>query len=210
MKRGIKMLEKKVFTFKSIKFSYNSPAILSFAAISFIALILGLITRGTTNTWLFSVYRSGWLNPFSYVRVFTHVLGHANLEHFTGNMMFVLILGPMLEEKYGTKNILCVMLVTALVTGVVHLILFPQLQLLGASGVVFAFILLSSFTSHDNKAIPITFILVAIIYIGGQIVDGIFVDNNISNLSHILGGIIGAILGFWMNKDGTPDNDILS
>lgn len=72
--------------------------------------------------------------------------------------------------------------------------------MLGASGVVFALILLSSITSMKNGSIPITFILVAVIYIGQQVYQGIFVRDNVANLSHIIGGIIGAWLGFILNR----------
>jgi GlpG protein len=105
-----------------------------------------------------------------------------------------------LEEKYGSVQILFVILVTALVTGIVNFIFFPHTQLLGASGVVFALILLSSFTGFKNGEVPVTFLLVAVLYIGEQIYDGIFVQDNISNLTHILGGAVGSSLGFAMNK----------
>ena len=115
--------------------------------------------------------------------------------------MLILVVGPLLEEKYGSSNILFVILATALVTGVVNFIFFPHVQLLGASGVVFAFILLSSFTSFKEGKVPVTFMLVAIIYIGQQVYDGIFVQDNVSNLTHILGGGVGSGLGFIMNKN---------
>ena len=63
---------------------------------------------------------------------------------------------------------------------------------------VFAFILLSSITSFKKGEIPITFILVAVIYLGGQIYDGMFANDNISNMSHIIGGIVGAFCGFFL------------
>ena len=72
-------------------------------------------------------------------------------------------------------------------------------MLLGASGIVFAFILLSSFTCMKDGKIPLTFILVVIIYIGGQIYQGIFVKDNVSNLTHIIGGGVGSALGFAMS-----------
>jgi len=73
--------------------------------------------------------------------------------------------------------------------------------LLGASGVVFALILLSSFTSFEEGKIPVTFILVALLYVGQQVYSGIFIRDNVSNLTHILGAIVGAGLGFVMNKN---------
>lgn len=75
-----------------------------------------------------------------------------------------------------------------------------NVALCGASGVVFAFILLTSFTSFRNGEIPLTFILVAVIFLGQQVYEGVFLQDNISNLSHVLGGIIGSIVGSKLNK----------
>ena len=70
---------------------YNSPVILTFAGISLIALILSYLTLGYSNKLLFSVYRSSLANPLTYLRLFTHVLGHADFSHYISNMMFFLI-----------------------------------------------------------------------------------------------------------------------
>lgn len=136
----------------------------------------------------------------TYIRFVGHIFGHAGWDHFMGNIMLILIVGPLLEEKYGSANMIFVILVTALGTGIANYILFPRTQMLGASGVVFALILLSSITSMKSGSIPITFILVAVIYIGQQVYQGIFVRDNVANLSHIIGGIIGAWLGFILNR----------
>jgi len=50
---------------------------------------------------------------------------------------------------------------------------FSQNSPFGASGVVFMFILLSSFVNFKKGRIPITFILVVIIYLGGEVMNGI-------------------------------------
>lgn len=132
---------------KQLKVSFNSPVILTFSAICLVSLLLNYLTQGLSNRLVFSVYRSSFADPLTYLRFFGHVVGHANWEHLMGNMMLILIVGPLLEEKYGSQDILLVILTTALVTGLTNFIFFPHVQLLGASGVVFAFILLSSLTS---------------------------------------------------------------
>ncbi len=106
----------------------------------------------------------------------------------------------MLEEKYGSKRIMQIIAITALVTELVNYILFPNVALCGASGVVFAFILLTSFTSFRNGEIPLTFILVAIVFLGQQVYEGVFINDNISNLSHVVGGVIGSVVGYKLNK----------
>ncbi len=184
-----------------LKVSFNSPVILSFTILCFLAMLLNYATDGRSNSMVFSVYRSSFFDPLTYVRFLGHVAGHAGWEHLFGNITLILVVGPLLEEKYGSANILFVILMTALATGSVHFALFPRVMLLGASGVVFALILLSSFTCVREGEIPLTFILVAVIYIGQQVYEGMFVHDNISNLTHILGGLVGAGLGFVMNRN---------
>ena len=134
-----------------------------------------------------------------YLRLFTHVLGHIDLAHLIGNMTLFLLLGPALEEKYGASRLLIVILAAALITGIIHNLFFPSM-LLGASGVVFAMILLTSFTGFREGEIPVTFILVALLYLGQQVWEGITVRDSISNLSHILGGLVGSGAGWLLNK----------
>lgn len=183
----------------NMRISFNSPVILSFSFICLVALILDKITNGFTTNMVFSVYRSSLVSLLTYVRFIGHVFGHAGWEHFIGNITLILVVGPLLEEKYGSMNMVLVIVSTAVITGIFHFIFFPGVQLLGASGVVFAMILLSSFTSIEQGKIPLTFLLVSVIYIGGQIYEGITVQDNISSLSHILGGGVGATLGYFMN-----------
>ena len=185
---------------RRIKVSFNSPVILTFTMICLISLALGEVTEGKTTEMFFIVYRSSLASPITYVRFAGHVFGHAGWDHFLGNIMLILVVGPLLEEKYGSSNMIFIILSTALVTGIVNFVFFPHIRLLGASGVVFALILLSSFTSIKEGSIPLTFILVAVIYIGEQIYAGLFIQSNVSNLTHILGGLVGAGLGYVMNK----------
>lgn len=185
---------------KSRSLTYNSPVVLTFVIISFGVMVANYLTAGLSNKLLFMTYHSSLASPLTYVRMFTHVLGHSGWSHYIGNMMYMLLLGPMLEEKYGSRAIVEVILVTGLVTGLVTWFLFPNIALCGASGVVFAFIMMTSFTSFKEGEVPLTVILVAIIFIGQQIYEGIFVQDDISNMAHILGGIVGAIAGYVLNK----------
>lgn len=185
---------------KRIRITFNSPVILCFVAICFFATMLNYLTGGKSNQVVFMTYHSSLFSPLTYVRLLTHVFGHEGWQHFIGNMAYILLLGPMLEEKHGALKMTEVIVVTALVTGVVNYVFFWNTALCGASGVVFAFILMSSFTSFREGEIPITFILVAVIYLGQQIYEGIVLQDNISNMAHILGGVVGGILGFSLNK----------
>ncbi|MBO4910178.1 MAG: rhomboid family intramembrane serine protease [Lachnospiraceae bacterium] len=188
---------------KGFKVTFNAPVVLGIVAISFIATLLSFISGGVIGKILFMTYRSPLLSPMTWIRAFTHIFGHADLSHLVGNMSYLLLLGPMLEEKYGSGTLAVIVAITAFVTSLVNFIFFPSVALCGASGVVFAFILLSSFTSFKEGEIPLTFILVAVFFIGQQIIEGITVRDNISNVSHIAGGIVGGLLGYGLNVKTT-------
>lgn len=189
---------------KKLRISYNAPITLTFVSICFIATILGVITRDAVTRVLFLTYRDSLTNPMTYVRFFTHIFGHSGWSHFIGNASYLLLLGPLLEEKYGAKGILMVMAITSVVTALVNFLIFPNMGLCGASGVVFAFILLASFTGFKEGELPLTFILVAAIFLGQQIVEGVTLRDDISNMAHIAGGIIGAAFGYFFNKGKEP------
>ena len=190
---------------KGIRLSFNAPAVLTFSGLCVIVRLAGMLTNGESDRLLFSVYRSSLLDPLTYVRCITHVLGHADWSHLLNNLMYILILGPMIEEKYGTLNTALVMLVTAAVTGIINMIFFPGIMLLGASGIVFAMILMASITTREDNTIPVTFILVAVLYIGQQIWQGLFQKDNISQMAHIAGGAVGSAAGFLLSRKGRRD-----
>lgn len=181
------------------KLKYNSPVILTFTLICLIVLGLGTITGGYTTQKFFCVYRSSLSDPLSYIRVFTHILGHSSFEHFFNNFLIILMVGPMLEEKYGSKVLLALIVITALITGIVQVIISDE-GLLGASGIAFMLIILTSFTNVEDVKIPITMILIATMYLGKEIYYGIVYSDNISQITHIIGGICGIIIGMIISK----------
>ena len=181
-----------------LELQYNSPVILTFFLLSLLVLLLDRWTDGWTTMHLFCVYRSSLKDPLFYIRLFGHVLGHASWEHFSGNVLYLLIVGPAVEEKYGSKILLLAMLVTAFVSGAAHCVLSPGSALLGASGIVFMLIFLASLSGAKNGRIPLTLILVAVFYLGQEVYDMLFLQDGVSHLTHIIGGVCGTVLGFAM------------
>lgn len=183
------------------KIHYNAPVTLTFALLAFGVLILGILTGDRTTQLLFSVHRGSPADPLFYVRLFGHVLGHAGWNHYFGNFLLILLLGPLLEDRYGSKTLLLMMAGTALLTGLLHVALFNT-AVMGASGIVFMMIMLSAFVNIRAGSIPLTVILVAAIYIGREVYDGILTVDNVSQFSHIAGGVLGCVFGFAAKTRG--------
>lgn len=191
---------------KRWRISYNSPVILTFALLSLCSLIIGALTGGASTTALFCVYRSPLTDILTYPRFFLHVLGHANWEHYIGNMLMLLVIGPPMEERYGSVKLLLAILLTAFVSGLVQFIIFPNVGLLGASGIVFMLIVMASLSGMREGEIPLTLILVLILYLGREVLDGLLTKDSISQLTHIIGGLCGAVLGYSLRMGGGSGN----
>lgn len=182
------------------RISFNAPVTLGFTLVSFIILILTMVV-GDKVIAFFGIHYTSWLDPFMYLRLITHIFTHADLAHFTGNFMLILITGPMIEEKYGSKRLAIMIAVTAVITGLISIIFMRNTILLGASGIAFMLILLSSFVNIREGELPLTVILVAVFYIGNEIVSGVTQNDQISQVAHIVGGICGAVFGFVFYKN---------
>ena len=182
------------------RLTYNSPVILTFAAVCAVTLLLDWITKGFTNRLLFICYGHGsLLDPLTYLRIFTYVFGHASFAHFAGNMTMLLLVGPIVEERYGSWNLAIMILVTAIAGGILNTFFFST-GILGASGIVFLLIILSAFGNMKKGEIPLTLILIAAIYLGQEIYAGITVNDNVSHFGHICGGVSGLCFGIWFYK----------
>jgi len=183
------------------RISYNAPVVLTFALLAVAVFIIG---SQVSSFRLWFVAWPEFRDTRSYVGLISHILGHASWEHLLGNFMLILLIGPILEERFGSLQLLVMILVTALVTGVVNVAVSND-ALLGASGIVFMMILLASTANIRAGEIPLTFIAVAVIYLGGEVVKA-FDKDNISQLGHVLGGVSGAAFGFLhaRNKGDSP------
>lgn len=166
---------------------------------------LAIIVFGITHyfvipmfDWFVTYPTFRFTNPMDYFRLFSHILGHQDINHLLGNFTFILLLGPILEEKYGSQYLLQMILITAFITAVLNIILFNT-GLLGASGIVFLFILLASFTTFKLGELPLTFVLVFLLFIGQEVFKS-FQNDNVSQFAHILGGVSGSAFGFVFNK----------
>ena len=176
---------------------YNSPVILTYALVCLIALGVNAATRGASNRLFFSVYRSP-VSPAFFIRLFGHAFGHLNLDHYFSNFILILLIGPMLEEKYESKVLALIIFLTAFITGFLNLALNDTI-LLGASGVAFMMIILASFVNIEKRRVPLTFILILIIYVGQEVILNFTNADNVSHFTHIVGGVFGSVVGFVLN-----------
>lgn len=179
------------------KIEYNSPVVLTYAILCTIIFFINQILSIESINSMFVYY--GGFSGINLIKLFTWPLGHASIDHLMGNMMIILLIGPMIEEKYSSKVLLALMLITTILIGICHS-LFITGGILGASGVVFMMIMLTTFTNMKDGKIPLTFIFIVFLYLGKEIYNGLFVENDISELGHILGAVVGMLNVFLDQK----------
>ena len=61
---------------------------------------------------------------------------------------------------------------------------------------MFMLIMLSSLAGMKSGYIPLTLILVAILYLGEEVYAALFVRDNVAHFMHLVGGACGTALGF--------------
>lgn len=176
-------------------FSFNATVTLSFFFICLVLLILDKVFGGKLSKFL-SVRRGSIFNPVTYIRFVTCSFVHSDWSHFSSNFIYILLLGPMLEAKYGMLNFIYMMLITTVMSSLVHVIVSKKAAM-GASDITFMLIILSSIVNIQSGKIPITLVLIILFYVVGEIINGITKKDNISHLSHVIGAVCGVVFGYY-------------
>ena len=183
------------------KFDYNAPVILTYFFICLIILMIDKLCKGKFSATFFTTYKNdSLLNPLTYFKLISHSLGHADWDHLYSNFIKILLIGPLIEEKYGSINLLIAMIITSLIIGIINK-LFGKGRILRASGVAYMLILLSSFVNMENGKIPITLTLIILFFVVDEVIK-LFrrKKDGVSHLGHITGAICGVVFGILTLK----------
>lgn len=177
----------------NFRLDYNAPVVLTFTLVCVALFVANTVLGGALTPFVTLQPPFHFNSVIDYLTLFTHTMGHASVDHLMGNFTMFLLLGPVIEEKYGSKKLLIMMAVTALITAVLNLMFFNT-GLEGASGLVFMLIVLTSFANAKEGHIPVTFILVLLLFVGREVFAG-FANDNVSQFAHIIGGLCGGMFG---------------
>jgi membrane associated rhomboid family serine protease len=181
-----------------MKIGYNSPVVLTYALIAGAIVLIGDLSNSAIISKYFVSPTKSLSDPVSFLKLFTYCLGHYGWGHLMEILTLMLLTGPLIEEKYGSFKTFEMFAVTAFIIGIINYFIFSSV-IAGGSGIVFMLILLSSFANFRSGKIPLTAILVAVFFLGDEIL-GLLKTNNVSYFSHIAGGFVGAVYGFLRTR----------
>ncbi|HBA32709.1 MAG TPA: rhomboid family intramembrane serine protease [Gammaproteobacteria bacterium] len=179
-----------------MRIGYNSPVVLSFSLLTIALFAFGGLDFSLRTLAAQPAMSFG--SPLNIAQLFLHSLGHSSWDHLLSNLIIILLIGPMLEEKYGSLAMLLSILLTSLATGLVNAA-FLKTGLLGASDIVFMLIVLASFVNVREGRIPLTFILVVAVYLGNELLH-LDKQDNVAHIAHLVGGLMGALVGYLFNR----------
>jgi len=180
------------------KISFDSPITLIFVILCVIFGILSKFLPEFQNFLTCPTSASGE-NPFNfksvtdYFRLLLYPLGVLDWNILTSNLVFILLLCPKIEEKFGKGILSLLILITVLFAGVVC-VCFSSTVMVGSSGIVCMLLILSFYCSIDKKEIPLSYILLALIYFSTQLIS-VFTTNSLEPFCHFAGALIGSLVG---------------
>ena len=191
----------------------RAPVVVSFAALSCLVLLVDSAPMRRRLQPHIMIVPWRYCTHFwsrDWIRFVAYTVSHKDLTHLTGNFSSILLIGPLLEQTYGSWRLLRIMVVTVVIAGVLSSVLFNT-ALIGASVVVFLFLILgSSVACHmgvpqggspggrSRQEVPISFACVLVLTFGREIVLALKSDGSVSHFSHAVGGIIGGVLGLGL------------
>ena len=203
----------------SFRFLYDSPVSLSIVIASLLIFILdSLAFKGSLIQAAFTCHGNSasdipfnFSSPVEYIRLITYALGNYSWESLLISSIFILLLGPLMEERYGSVMLAVMMAISTFVAGVLNACLIPQ-DLKGQSAIVFMLILLSVLTTLEKKEIPLSWILLFVTYLaqqmhfaamnfttGTRLSDFAFISfmqKNVGTFTLLAAGITGTLFGF--------------
>jgi membrane associated rhomboid family serine protease len=185
----------------------DAPFSLTFSFLCVIVHLLSSVFGSSFATLYFgipSLSIFNFLSPLSYFRMISQIFGHSSWQHLSGNLVNILLVGPSCEREYGCYNIFVIVLLTAVSSSLSHIFFGPRNSIqLGASGVVFMFILLSSLIETKSHRIPLTFICQVGIWCSHELISNFMSQEGgggISHLAHLTGALVGAFAGYYFQQ----------
>ena len=187
----------------SSKILIDSYVSIAFVAISLIILLCDLfLSKGKIAAFLASpvLAPENNINQFnvtsikSYFQMIFYVFAPSDVNVLIPSLIFIMLLGPTLEDRYGITVIGVMIFICALFSGVLNAC-FCKNSLTGPSCIVYMMIFLNIFFSLIKKKIPLSFVVIFVLLIVKDVL--VPSENGIVGIIvNICGGLCGSLIAF--------------
>lgn len=133
----------------------------------------------------------------------TAIFMHANFWHIFFNMFAILIFGPVLEQRIGSKKFLFLYLVGGIFANIIGLFFYERA--LGASGAIMALLGTLIFLMPRLKVwiwgiVPLPLWAAGILWFALDLFGTLDPTSGIGNVAHIAGMIFGLLYGYYLKS----------
>lgn len=186
----------------NLKISYDAPVTLTFSLLCIVLYLIDtLFCKGflSENVLASPTTGEGAL-PFvfsqfaSYPRLILYIFGSESISLLLADLIFILLLGPSMEERYGSVVVGIMIAVSALFSGVLNAC-FCKNSIHGAAPIVFMMIFLNAFMTFTKRKLPISFVCVMGMYIAYE-----WIPHGGSGIIEVVismaGGLCGSLFAF--------------
>jgi len=146
--------------------------------------------------------------PWTFI---TSMFMHADINHLLGNMLFLFILGGIVEATIGIRKYLLLYFLAGIFGGITMIFMTStgfvsdNVSILGASGAIFGILAAAAILKPMQTVyvyfLPVPLIVIGLIYIGLQVYY-IFMggEAGVANGAHLGGAIVGIIATIYLRK----------
>lgn len=181
------------------KFSYSFNYVtLIIVAVNVVAFILTGSGRNANFQYLFGLQPILFVKAHYYWQLLTYMFMHGSWSHLLGNMIGLLFFGVYIEKQLGSKEFLLFYLLCGILCGAASLAIYlvadlHQILLVGASGAVYAVLLLFAVifprsTVFIMGIVPVPAPLLVAIYAGIAVFEQVFgMNQGVAHMTHLSG-----------------------
>lgn len=196
----------------NLKLSYDAPVTLTFSLVCIVLFLVdNFLLKNFLGQHIFcsptaakGPYPFSFSEFISYPRLILYVFGSKSFVLLFTNLIYILLLGPSVEEQYGSVVIGIMIAVSALFSGVLNAS-FCSATLQGTAPIVFTMIFLNAFMTFSRRKIPVSFIVVMILYILIGCLDK-EANGFIGTIVNMAGGLCGSLFAFLASPKARADS----
>lgn len=197
----------------SLRLTYDFPVTVTFVLAALLVFVLdSFVFKGKLMSSAFVCHGAktaeipfNFKSPGNIAGLILYVLGNRDWNMLFSNLILILFLGQILEERYGSLMLGIMTFISTLVGGVLTACI-STVPLTGAGSLVFMMLVLVSLTELTKKRIPVYCLTAFILYLAFSFYrnsEGIkgadFLQKNVGVLVELIGGITGSIFGFLVS-----------
>jgi len=182
---------------KRLSNSFNAVNAMIFANILIFIVGLALLSRdGLDYFKIYGIQNKQYVMSGEVWRLATSMFLHADFQHLIGNMFFLYLIGKIVAHLYGNKRFIILYLLSGLAGNVASLLIYSNVNSLGASGAIMGIggVLFFKLFFDKNKALRyLGNYVVLVMVIIFNIASG-FISTGIDNAAHVVGFLVGFAL----------------